>query len=269
MQLYRCELTLWEHTYFASRELGELYETEPVIGNYALTYALGLARSPYACGGAPRYRQELEPLNVAGVYVTPAQLDEQRLHFTISRFNTQAEGYFSAYTNNAIVQPPSGWRAEHRKQSWVLANPETGEERQVRANNFPQAGRIRALNLGCTGRFFMLVDDNKPQSLALLAQHGMSKQGKCYIRLGKHNSKAEVRWERAALRESTEQDIEVTVTLNAADLPDEARIVPLATRYIHPAPLLERCLYTGRCWRSERGVVLPAGMRYGVEDLSQ
>ena len=40
--IFRGHLTLMEHMYFASREYGTLYETEPVIGNYALTYALGL-----------------------------------------------------------------------------------------------------------------------------------------------------------------------------------------------------------------------------------
>ena len=41
VQIYRADLTLMEHTYFASREIGTLYESEPLIGNYALTYALG------------------------------------------------------------------------------------------------------------------------------------------------------------------------------------------------------------------------------------
>ncbi len=44
MYLYRADLTLMEHTYFASREVGTLYESEPLIGNYALTYAHGFVR---------------------------------------------------------------------------------------------------------------------------------------------------------------------------------------------------------------------------------
>ena len=44
VEIYRASLTLKEHTFFASREIGMLYETEPLIGNYALAYALGPAR---------------------------------------------------------------------------------------------------------------------------------------------------------------------------------------------------------------------------------
>ena len=43
MVIYRLELTLLEKVFFASREIDELFQTEPVLGNYALTYALGLA----------------------------------------------------------------------------------------------------------------------------------------------------------------------------------------------------------------------------------
>ena len=42
VEIYRASLTLKEHTYFASREIGIFYESEPLIGNYALAYALGL-----------------------------------------------------------------------------------------------------------------------------------------------------------------------------------------------------------------------------------
>ena len=34
MYLYRADLTLKEHTYFASREVGTLYESEPLVGNF-------------------------------------------------------------------------------------------------------------------------------------------------------------------------------------------------------------------------------------------
>src|SRR5262245_149007 len=47
MVIYRLELILLEKVFFASREIDELFQTEPVLGNYGLTYALGLAVSPY------------------------------------------------------------------------------------------------------------------------------------------------------------------------------------------------------------------------------
>jgi len=45
MAIIRCQLELHDSLYYATREIGRLYETEPVIHNYALCYALGLAGS--------------------------------------------------------------------------------------------------------------------------------------------------------------------------------------------------------------------------------
>src|SRR5438876_165195 len=30
--LYRCEITLWEHVFFSSREISAFFQTEPLIG---------------------------------------------------------------------------------------------------------------------------------------------------------------------------------------------------------------------------------------------
>lgn len=68
-----CNLELHDTLYFASREIGRLYETERLIHNYALCYALGLASSPYFIAQqTPAYRQDLTGLNQRGIYVTPA-----------------------------------------------------------------------------------------------------------------------------------------------------------------------------------------------------
>lgn len=73
MRVYRCHITLHESLFFATREIGRLYETGRYLHNYALTYALGLAQAPYfAALQVPRYADELRPLNEAGCYVTPA-----------------------------------------------------------------------------------------------------------------------------------------------------------------------------------------------------
>ena len=42
MQVTKFHLTLHDSLYYATREMGRLYETESVIHNWALTYALGL-----------------------------------------------------------------------------------------------------------------------------------------------------------------------------------------------------------------------------------
>lgn len=74
MHIYRLCLTLQDPLYFATRELGRLYATERYLHNYALTYALGLARSGYHdTEHIPHYQEEIEPLNQRGIYVTPAR----------------------------------------------------------------------------------------------------------------------------------------------------------------------------------------------------
>jgi CRISPR-associated protein Csc1 len=74
MRLTICQLTFHENLFYATRETGRLYETGRFLHNYALTYALGLAQTPYFHGQqVPAYQAELEPLNEQGIYVTPAR----------------------------------------------------------------------------------------------------------------------------------------------------------------------------------------------------
>jgi CRISPR-associated protein Csc1 len=74
MYLYSCRLTFHENLFYATREMGRLYETGRYLHNYALTYALGLATAPYFHGQQiPSYAAELTPLNEQGIYVTPAR----------------------------------------------------------------------------------------------------------------------------------------------------------------------------------------------------
>lgn len=73
MFLTICRLTLHDYLFYASREMGRLYETEKYLHNYGLTYALGLVKSPYAnLTQVPHYQEDLSGLNEQGVYVTPA-----------------------------------------------------------------------------------------------------------------------------------------------------------------------------------------------------
>lgn len=74
MLIHMGTLTLHENLFYATREVGRLYETGRYLHNYALTYALGLAVAPYFhAEQRPRYREQLEPLNKRGIYVTPAR----------------------------------------------------------------------------------------------------------------------------------------------------------------------------------------------------
>lgn len=74
MRVYLCQLTFHENLFYATREMGRLYETGRYLHNYALTYALRLAVAPYFHRKQiPRYEEELSPLNERGIYVTPAR----------------------------------------------------------------------------------------------------------------------------------------------------------------------------------------------------
>lgn len=85
--IYRCILELHDSLYFATREIGRLYETEAVLHNYALSYVLGLVDNPqfnttvaqehsysYFCPEqVPKYEEHLTPLKQQGIYVTPGK----------------------------------------------------------------------------------------------------------------------------------------------------------------------------------------------------
>jgi CRISPR-associated protein Csc1 len=77
MVVIRCRLILHDSLFYATREMGTLYETERYLHNYALSYALfndRLIRVPYfASGYWPDYPGDLGKLNEAGIYVTPAR----------------------------------------------------------------------------------------------------------------------------------------------------------------------------------------------------
>jgi CRISPR-associated protein Csc1 len=74
--IYRCEIELHDSLYYATREIGRLYETEATLHNYSLCYALGLINSDtyrYFCKEQiPQYEEHLIPLNEQQIYVTPA-----------------------------------------------------------------------------------------------------------------------------------------------------------------------------------------------------
>ena len=77
MNLLSCKLTLHDTLFFATREMGTLFETERYLHNYALAYALfgdTLMNRPFFCDSyESAYKEDLGHLNEVAVYVTPAQ----------------------------------------------------------------------------------------------------------------------------------------------------------------------------------------------------
>jgi CRISPR-associated protein Csc1 len=241
MHIYPADVLLWEHTYFASREIDPLYVTEPLIGNYALTYALDFCRAPYAIHGGPRYKEELSPLNQQGFYVTPAFFNEVRMVTT--RFNAQIESYYYRFANNAITMESKD------------------EKKKIQPTNYPQSGRIRLLGQGSRAHFFLLDRDHR-------IAEGRGPRLLPYVRLGKFMSKARIFWEPPVVaRRVPREQAHVTGLLNAADVEDPDALLVYSSYNIHPAPILYDVEMSGDFWQLDEARLLPAGVRYGGEQL--
>ena len=156
--IYRCMLELHDNLYYATREIGRLYETEPVLHNYALCYALGLVDSQqfstvlpeeqayrYFCSEqVPMYEAHLTPLNERGIYITPARAVK---HTTV--LNT-----------------------------WKYANNNYHVDMEKTKKNIPSFGRAKEIAPESQFEFFAF--SNRPLTLPR------------WIRLGKWMSKAQL-----------------------------------------------------------------------------
>jgi len=156
--VYRCTLELHDSLYYATREIGRLYETEPVLHNYALCYALGLVDSEqygttvgeddsyrYFCPEqVPMYEAHLTPLNQQGIYITPAR----------------------AVHHAAVLN------------TWKYADNRYHVEMQKTQKNIPSFGRAKEIAPESQFEFFAI--SQRPLTFPR------------WIRLGKWMSKAEV-----------------------------------------------------------------------------
>jgi CRISPR-associated protein Csc1 len=91
MRLTLYQLTFHENLFYATREVGRLYETGRYLHNYALTYALGLVSAPYFhAQQTPAYAEELNVLTKLGIYVTPARGVDVRYQMVTFKFADNA-----------------------------------------------------------------------------------------------------------------------------------------------------------------------------------
>ncbi|MEA5574896.1 type I-D CRISPR-associated protein Cas5/Csc1 [Anabaena sp. UHCC 0451] len=257
MLVYRCQLTLWENTFFSSREINDLYLTEPLIGNYALAYALGLAQSPYKNRGEIYYYEHLSQLNEKEIYITPATIPEgEEPKFSFSQFNSIPDGYWYAMGKNCLVQRPDGFDSEYdtKNKIWYIVDRKTGKRKKEKAVNYPQIGFIKMMGIGTTLNFFVV--SNEDLSLPR------------YLRLGKFMSKAKltVTLNRNPLVVSRQYQ-KIGYLLNPLDLPKEVQIMSFDTYNIHPVPLIRNAILTGEFIDLSNDVYLPIGMRFGVDFL--
>ncbi|GAC1651601.1 MAG: hypothetical protein NVS4B8_26640 [Herpetosiphon sp.] len=246
--IYRCSAHLLEPTFFSSREIGNLYQTEAFIGHFALCYALGLAPSRYHSDGKTvHYRDDLALLNKARIYVTPATISGVP-RFTAGHFNAQPDSYWSAMGNNALITVPDGMWAEKVGTTWYITDGR--QRRKHGVENRPQFGRIRALAPDNRADFFVISE--KPLMLP------------SYIRLGKWMSKARVFVEQMPI---IGQTLEGTIPylLAPADLASDTLLLAYDLLNVGPTPLVRYSRMQGPCYRLGPETLLPEGMQFTLQ----
>ncbi len=161
MHIYRVNLELLDYVFYATVERGKVYETGAFIHNYALAYALGLARGEtytYArLMQEPHYTEELTPLN-GRLYLTPAA--PQQVAHRLVQWNTLREAYAFPGKPPSLGYPDWGFARMLRPGSrftfyLLIANPAAlpdapalrdllaGRPARVRLGKFPAKARLQ------------------------------------------------------------------------------------------------------------------------------
>lgn len=227
--IYRCQIELHDSLYFATREIGRLYETEPVIHNYALCYALGLVDSAiysttvaeehsyrYFCPEQiPKYEQHLTALNQQEIYVTPA-----RSLFHSSTLNT-----------------------------WKYANNNYHVEMEKTQKNIPSFGRTKEIAPESKFEFFIISE----KSLKLAK----------WIRLGKWMSKAavEILEQKEVKRSQSETDVIFPYLLNPLDVMFSHQVISYDVVNMPPVSLIQNVKMLGRYYEFDK-LKIPGCMEY-------
>ncbi|MBD2482150.1 type I-D CRISPR-associated protein Cas5/Csc1 [Planktothrix sp. FACHB-1365] len=230
--IYRCTIELHDSLYFATREIGRLYETEPILHNYALCYALGLIDNPsyqttvaeedsyrYFCPEqVPKYEQHLTPLNQQGIYVTPAR--------TVN---------YTAVLN-----------------TWKYANNNYHVEMEKTQKNIPSFGRTKEIAPESKFEFFIITEN----SLKLPK----------WIRLGKWASKAELTIEELPQpKRHPENEFIFPYPLNPLDVMFTHQVLSYDTINMPPVSLIRNVRMRGEYYSVQIGketLKIPAQMQY-------
>lgn len=227
--VYRCTLELHDSLYFATREIGRLYETEPVLHNYALSYALGLVDSSryatevaeeyayrYFCmEQVPRYKEHLMPLNEIGIYVTPARA-----------------------LNHATVL-----------NTWKYANNHYHVEMEKTDRNIPGFGRTKEVAPESKFEFFIICQQTIPLPK--------------WIRIGKWASKAEIIAQELEPQFNQAAEFMVPCPLNPLDVMFTSQVLSYDTVNMPPVSLIRNVRMVGEFYTFEGlNLKIPAQMQY-------
>jgi CRISPR-associated protein Csc1 len=225
--IYRCSIELHDSLYYATREIGRLYETEPIIHNYALCYSLGLVDSDryvtqvaeehaylYFCSEqVPKYKEHLTPLNTQGIYLTPARSVRHT-----SMLNT-----------------------------WKYANNNYHVEMEKTQKNIPSFGRAKEIAPESVFEFFLL--STHPIALPR------------WIRLGKWMSKAELTVTEIDSPKRASGNFIYPYPLNPLDVMFSHQVISYDTINMPPVSLIRNVRINGDYYEVDK-LKIPAQMQY-------
>lgn len=140
-----CQLSLHDYLFYATREMGRLYETETYLHNYGLSYALGLVKSPFAnLSQVPHYREDLAAMNEQGVYVTPAHPLHYSFAFhTFKMANVDYYNFTPQVSSNQVVFGRAKELApESTFEFYVLSEREPMLPRWIRLGKWMAKARV-------------------------------------------------------------------------------------------------------------------------------
>lgn len=167
-----CQLVLHENLFYATREVGRLYETGRYLHNYGLTFALGLVSAPYFNNSAvPRYAEDFATLNTQGIYVLPAKpvtvaFELTTFKYADNRYHVQMEqssrntptfgrakelatgsSFEFFILSDSVLVPPKWIRLGKWMSKTALQVTDQQEVKRVQGDNFTSATPINPLDL--------------------------------------------------------------------------------------------------------------------------
>ncbi|ONN27905.1 hypothetical protein XJ44_01475 [Thermosipho affectus] len=206
MKIYKATLETLEPLFFATKELGDTYVTEPYISNYSLAYTI-LSLYDYVRHNIPTYKEDLKDLNV---YITPAKFVNFR--WQMENFNSTGEGYYLKMLQNNYSNSP--------------------KRNNDRAKNIPQIGKLKLISSESIAKFYVIDYSN---NLKLPK----------YIRLGKFNTKCHIDYEEISNIELKEGTFFCKQPLNVLDLPKNMKLLSFKIIPIKPVQIIEKAKLSG------------------------
>ncbi len=262
MEVYRYSLQFEDYVFFATTERGKVFETGWFVHNYALTYALGLALSNYREDPQiPKYEEQLDPLNQAGLYITPAVVLDIT-QYRINQFNTMGETYILE-REKSPGYPAWGFAKMFRPLRQRFARDRLG-------NILKDTNGLPIFQKNATG--YMICRESLRTSVEYLANQYQNDSINLfttqYLRLGKFMAKVKMTLTQANSVRSVNQAQLVTGLLNWADLPTKPQLFDLIASAL-PTRLIEAARFTtaSNLIKAEFGddpreVYLPGDMSY-------